>query len=92
MNRRSFLQFLGLAPIAPAVIASMPAEPILGYFNGLPVTAFRGVNAELYGRGPMMASMELDAVWFTETISMPPAEEHWLTFNEPDRIPPALRA
>lgn len=90
MNRRSFLQLLGLTPLAPAVIAAIPAEPelygraplmdaIKGY-SGLPEIRFRAVNASDFQQEWLF---DFDDCYFFKS----PRPD-----DEPDRIPPALRA
>lgn len=57
MNRRSFLQFIGLAPIAPTALAAI-SEPIAtsAFRNciGLPQVSFRAINADFSIRNPLI--------------------------------------
>lgn len=44
MNRRSFLTFLGLAPVAAATgaVAAVQPKPLAGYMSGVTLTGERG--------------------------------------------------
>lgn len=89
MNRRSFLQFLGLAPIAPTVLAAVPSattglfpEPFLppatllcGEFARREIERITGID-----RAPTLGE------WLGE---MERAQDRLA--NGPDRIPAALR-